>query len=66
MLKSPSTVRFAPYSQWNFSKKDGCISVKSYVDSQNSFGATIRTQFEMKTKNNTIISLKLDGKEYIK
>lgn len=64
-LKSPSTAKFASYSKWEFSKKDGYIFAKAYVDSQNSFGAMVRSDFEMKVKidTNTIVSLKLDGEE---
>lgn len=66
VLKSPSTAKFASYSEWEFSKNDGYIITKAYVDSQNSFGATVRNQFEVTTKDGSITSLKIDGEEYIK
>jgi len=48
-LKSPSTAKFASAAEKNgrFVQKgdDNVYFVKSFVDSQNSFGATIRTHY---------------------
>lgn len=66
VLKSPSTAKFPSIKEWNFGKQNGVIIVQSYVDAQNSFGAMMRSEFQVKIKNNNIISLILDGKEYIK
>lgn len=47
-LKSPSTAKFAsPFEEEAKYRinKDGSIYIQSYVDSQNSFGAIIRTNF---------------------
>lgn len=45
-LKSPSTAKFADFSKIKFrDNKDGTYIIESYVDSQNSFGATVRTKF---------------------
>ena len=50
-LKSPSTAEFPgrvwSKDQWNVFKKDGNIYVESYVDAQNSFGATSRDYFQL-------------------
>ncbi len=68
ILKSPSTAKYPWYDEWYVGKdKDtGVITVQGYVDSQNSFGAMLRSQFQVKYQNNQIISLIFDGQEYIK
>lgn len=54
VLKSPSSAEypgsfFSPYEGWNiYSEDNQTIVVESYVDSQNSFGAMIRTSFTIK------------------
>lgn len=68
ILKSPSTAKFPSYHKWGvgFVKGDK-IATQSYVDSQNSFGATIRSEFQVTfTKDGTVTSLIFDGKEFIK
>ena len=61
ILKSPS-------SEWNFSKVRGVVSVISYADSQNLFGAMLRNKFivEFDAKTGKIIHLIFEGKDYIK
>lgn len=44
-LKSPSTAKFPKYDKDFFSVKDKTVTVKAYVDAQNSLGATVRTDF---------------------
>lgn len=52
-LKSPKTAEFAGYSSSTvFHNGDGVYTVRSYVDSENSFGATIRTKFTAKVREN--------------
>ena len=48
-LKSPSTAKFSrnPYVD---KKDDNVFIVKSYVDAQNSFGAMIRENYEVKLR----------------
>ena len=51
-LKAPSTAKFpgsffSPFEGWEMQQSGTTYSVKSYVDSQNSFGAMVRTQFYM-------------------
>lgn len=66
MLKSPSTAKFAGYNDWRFGKENGEAIVQGYVDSQNSFGAMIRADFQLKVKGDEITSFIFDGQEYIK
>ena len=48
-LKAPSTAKFPDgmfdQDQWKMSKKNNIVTVQSYVDSQNSFGAMLRSDF---------------------
>lgn len=45
-LRSPSTADFASYSQTQFNHEPECrMLIRGYVDSQNGFGATIRTHY---------------------
>lgn len=67
ILKSPSTAKFPwDYDEWAVGKKDGSTIVQGYVDSQNSFGAMIRSVFQITYKDNVITSLIVDGTEYVK
>lgn len=67
ILTSPSTAEFANRNEWAFSKNKHTLLVQGYVDSQNGFGAMIRSdfQFEIDRKTNKIKSLIFDGKELI-
>ena len=41
--------------------------MQAYVDSENSFGAKLRSEFQIKyDKNKNVVSLIIDGVEYIK
>ena len=73
-MKSPSSAKFpgsfmSPYEDWSFVKDGTEYAVSSYVDSQNSFGAMIRSQFiiiyEWKDGVATVISLVFDGETMI-
>lgn len=46
-LKAPSTAEFEStvFGDWSVSRKDDVVTVVSFVDSQNSFGAMIRDKF---------------------
>lgn len=46
-LKAPATAKFAPYSAWNSIVYSDGVIVSSYVDSQNSFGAMLRSYFKV-------------------
>lgn len=71
-LKAPSTAEFPgrimDASKWSFeySYKDKTVTVSSYVDSQNSFGAMVRSPFTVvfDVKNNVVTSVSLDGNVY--
>lgn len=67
-LKSPSTAKFPNISEWKFYKDKEKIIAQSYVDSQNSFGAMLRSNFQITLNPDgiTIKSLIIDGQEYIK
>lgn len=67
ILTSPSTAEFADRNEWAFSKNKHTLLIQGYVDSQNGFGAMIRSdfQFEIDRKTNKIKSLIFDGKELI-
>lgn len=49
-LKSPATADFPYFTDAILSTNDGHFSVTSYVDSQNGFGAVIRTKFYCEVK----------------
>ncbi len=67
LLKSPSSAKFPSINDWKFSKDNGVVTLQAYVDSQNSFGAVLRSEFQIKyQKDGTISSLIFDGTEYIK
>ena len=66
VLKAPSTAKFGSISEYKFGKDKGIVTVQGYVDSQNSFGATVRGEFQVKFNGSTAISLIFEGKEYIK
>lgn len=66
MLVSLSTAKFAPVGDWDYKKVVNIKRVQGYVDSQNGFGAMIRSEFQVKFEDGTLISLIFDGEEYIK
>ena len=62
-LKSPATANFPSMNSYGVVvvKKLGTIYVNSYVDSQNSYGAKVRTNWKCEKTNNNI-KLWLDGR----
>ncbi len=66
LLKAPSTAKFPNITEWKFGKENGVVTIQSYVDAQNSFGAMMRSDFQFKFKDDKVISLIFDGTEYIK
>lgn len=66
ILKSPSTAKFPKTSEWKIWKQDGQTIIQSYVDSQNSFGAMVRSEFQLILVDSNITSLIIDGEEHIK
>lgn len=74
ILKSPSSAEFpggllTPFEDWSFSKNATTYTVSSYVDSQNSFGAMIRSQFvityEWEEGTGKVTSLIFDGEKIV-
>lgn len=67
VLKSPSTAKFPKLDNWSMSKDNDKITVQSYVDSENSFGATLRSEFQVVFTANAedVTSFIFEGKEYI-
>lgn len=65
LLVSPSTAKFPNILHWRFGKDKGILTVQSYVDSQNAYGAKIRSNFQfiIDTKVQKITSLIIDGQE---
>lgn len=47
-LKSPSTAKFCSSSSCTVSCSDNTWTVSGYVDAQNSFGGTVRNNYEVK------------------
>ncbi len=66
MLVSPSTAKFAPTGDWRYGKEEGVYIIQGYVDSQNSFSAMIRTEFQISFKDDKMTSFIVDGIEQIK
>lgn len=58
-LKCPATAQFPIRTKWKKIKQNDVITIKSYVDSENSFGALIRMYFMGYFKQNS------DGKWYM-
>lgn len=67
ILTSPSTAKFPNILKWGFAKDKNMVTVQSYVDAQNSFGATVRSEFQfiINTDSDTIQSFIFDGQELI-
>ncbi len=67
LLKAPSTAKFPSINNWKFGKDNGIVIVQAYVDSENSYGAKLRSEFQIKyDSNKNVVSLIIDGVEYIK
>lgn len=71
VLKAPNTAKYPggwlnPYEDWSIAKEKDLVQLSSYVDSQNSFGANIRSYFTIRyRKDNTTykgVYFEFDGK----
>lgn len=61
-LKSPSTADFPVCNEKNLIREsDGKITVTSYVDSQNSFGAVVRTPFQVMLHSTSDTTVAVDN-----
>ena len=57
LLKAPQTAVFPPLEQFRVSEANGSYIVSGHVDSQNSYGASVRTPFSLTvTKNSGVWS----------
>lgn len=67
VLVAPATAKFPNYTEWGFSKQNGEIIIQGYVDSENAFGATLRStfQFTLNASDNTVKSFIFDGQEMV-
>ncbi|UAM97739.1 hypothetical protein K8354_15790 [Polaribacter litorisediminis] len=64
-LKAPSTAKFPSLNKANIKKSNDVYEVSSYVDSQNGFGAMIRSNYTVKISrkdngNITLLDIKID------
>ena len=69
-LKSPSTAEFVDVKAYELSNLKDVWAVNGYVDSQNSFGAIIRSQWEVQLdyrdgKGGTVKSILFDGEKIL-
>ncbi len=67
ILKSPTTAKFPNYTEWGYWREKNIVIMQGYVDSQNGFGAMVRSQFQLKinTDTNMLDSFIFDGQELI-
>ncbi len=62
ILKSPSTAKFPwNYQEYSLGKENGVFYVQGYVDSQNSFGAEIRSTYTVGYSNDSVVYLVFDN-----
>ena len=69
-LKAPSTAKFVDVEAYELSNLKDVWAVNGYVDSQNSFGAMIRSQWEVQLdyrdgKGGTVKSILFDGEKIL-
>lgn len=69
-LKAPSTTKFVDVQAYELSNLKDVWAVNGYLDSQNSFGAMIRNQWEVQLdyrdgKGGTVKSILLDGEKIL-
>ena len=66
LLKSPTTAKFCKFTEYHWSKQNGIINAQGFVDSQNGFGAMIRTNYLLTYDciKQKAISLNIDGETY--
>ncbi len=70
VLKSPSTAKFVDVQAYELSNEKDVWAVNGYVDSQNGFGAMIRSQWEVQLdyrdgKGGTVKSVLFDGEKIL-
>jgi len=65
VLNYPDTAKFQGITKWKFGIEEGIIIVQSSVTAKNAFGVEDTLDFQVKFENSIVISLILDGIEYI-
>lgn len=65
LLNYPDTAKYPAISGWRFGIEEGVVIVQSSVTSKNALGVEATLNFQVKFESGTIISLILDGTEYI-
>lgn len=65
VLNYPDTAKFPAISGWAFGVEDGIVVVQSSVTAQNAFGVESTVDFQVKFSSGNIVSVILDGTEYI-
>ena len=68
ILKSPATAKFVDVNAYELTSQKDIWAVNGYVDSQNSYGANLRNQWEVQLdytdgKGGTVKSILFDGKK---
>jgi hypothetical protein len=68
ILKAPSTAKFVDVEAYELSNEKDVWAINGYVDSQNSYGAMIRNQWEVQLdyrdgKGGTVKSILFDGEK---
>lgn len=65
ILKSPSSAKFCSVLDFVVVQDGDSIIVQGYVDSANSFGVNIRSQFQLTYRDTLVTSFIFDGKELL-
>ncbi|MDE6261569.1 MAG: hypothetical protein K2M42_12080 [Oscillospiraceae bacterium] len=65
LLNYPDTAKYPAISGWVFGIEDNIVIVQSSVKAKNAFNMEDNLSFQVKFESGNIISLILDGKEYI-
>lgn len=65
ILNYPDTAKFPSISGWAFNIEDGIIIVQSEVTAKNAFNMESTSKFQVKFDSGNIVSLIMEGQEYI-
>lgn len=63
VLKSPTSAKFPPISEWRMGKNAGIVTVQAYVDADNAFGVSVRSNFQVICNGDIVQSFIFDGQE---
>lgn len=65
LLNYPNTAKFPSISGWTFNIEDGIVVVQSTFTAKNAFNMESKSEFQVKFDPDAIISLIIDGQEYM-